>query len=199
MKLIDLLVQELPKRGGWVHGVKHAWCDPDGEVRFRDGGCKPDFYPEAEVDDECRIPSYRHEDDPHYIVTSEQYEAAIAAAQQPVWDGEGFPPVGCECERSWCGDKWLRCTVLFVSDETIVVKLPTRENAYRRNDVKFRPLRSEADKKRAEGVIALSRVDPSVAPFEYGAKHSDGSLIGPFWYELYDAIAAGKIPHIRIE
>lgn len=187
MKLIDLLVRELPKRGGWPALIKGIDLPLAGNELITSWKANTELNQFVSV-------TYGKE-----TITREQYEAAIAAAQQPVWDGEGFPPVGCECERSWCGDKWLRCTVLFVSDETIVVKLPTRENAYRRNDVKFRPLRSEADKKRAEGVIALSRVDPSVAPFEYGAKHSDGSLIGPFWYELYDAIAAGKIPHIRIE
>lgn len=79
MKLIDILVEELPKRGGWMEGVEHAWCDPDGEIRFRNGGCKPDFYPETDVDIEFRVPDASYEDDSRYIITREQYEAALAA------------------------------------------------------------------------------------------------------------------------
>ncbi|EOC0415024.1 hypothetical protein ACI00F_003822 [Cronobacter dublinensis] len=199
MKLIDLLVQELPKRGGWVHGVKHAWCDPDGEVRFRDGGCKPDFYPEAEVDDECRIPSYRHEDDPHYIVTSEQYEAAIAAAQQPVWDGEGLPPVGAQAEvsvdggRSWCSYKATR-----ENNGIRLVEIGNFTEEFQEYNWMFRPIRTEADKKREIGVTALAKAGGAV-DFEYGRMTIDGELSSPGWYELYDKIAAGEVAGIRIE
>ncbi len=108
----------------------------------------------------------------------------IAIHRRPLWDGEGLPPVGCECERSLCGDSWLPCTILFVSNEMVVVKLATHESAYRHDDVKFRPIRSEADKKRDE-----------IAKDINAAVDASGTL----GHVLYDAIAAGKIPHIRIE
>ncbi|EPB6469374.1 hypothetical protein ACQUW4_004058 [Cronobacter dublinensis] len=188
MKLIDLLVQELPRRGGWPEGVYVIEQDSEGDLFEMESDYKSDF--RLQMADDC-LPE---------CVTREQYEAALAAAQQPVWDGEGLPPVGCECEgRFILGGEWfffrcvaVDCGIAFGWAGKDAVTLD-------KGSYEFRPIPSEADKKRAEGVIALSRVDPSVTPFEYGAKHSDGSLIGPFWYELYDAIAAGKIPHIRIE
>ncbi|ELY2632450.1 hypothetical protein SMY59_002713 [Cronobacter sakazakii] len=201
MKLIDLLVQELPKRGGWPEGVYHAWCDPDGEIRFRNGSCKPDFYPESEVDIQYRVPNSSHEDDPLYIVTPEQYEAALAAAQQPVWDGEGLPPVGCECEFFDC-EKWFKVTMMYGGSQLVV--LYDHDNQIERSfstsriDGKFRPIRSEAEGKRAAGVTALAKAGGNI-DFEYGRRTIDGELSSPGWYELYDAIAAGKIPHIRIE
>lgn len=88
MKLIDLLVQELPKRGGWpegynvisTNGYGQAWCysiNASGETSGKE------LY-------------IRSSEEGH--VTREQYEAVLAAAQQPAWDGEGLPPVGCKCE-----------------------------------------------------------------------------------------------------
>jgi|AKZA01.1.fsa_nt_gi hypothetical protein len=122
------------------------------------------------------------------------------------WNGEGLPPVGCRVE-AYYGGEWVEATVAYTgrpeghSDavawkEALVFDCKTTRPFWADG---LRPIRSEADKKRAECVIALSRIDPQAMPFEYGDKHSDGSLIGPFWYELYDAIAAGKIPHIRID
>lgn len=34
MKLIDILVEELPKRGGWPKSAENATQDEDGEVCF---------------------------------------------------------------------------------------------------------------------------------------------------------------------
>lgn len=93
MKLIDLLVKELPKRGGWPGMAAHAWSDSDGEIRFRNGGCKPDFYPAERVDPEDRIPSIMHEDDPRYIVTRSEYEAAFAKNDGWIEWGGGECPV----------------------------------------------------------------------------------------------------------
>lgn len=116
----------------------------------------------------------------------------------PQWGGEGVPPVGCECERSWCGDNWLACTVIFVSAETVVVKLANREAAYGVSEVKFRPIRSEADKKREEAIMSLAKAG-GAAPFKYGEKLSDGQLLGSMWCELYDAIAAGEVRGVKLE
>ncbi|ELY5855481.1 hypothetical protein SNN70_004054 [Cronobacter malonaticus] len=190
MKLIDLLVQELPKRGGWPEGVAAMAQDTDGDVKH----C-------SDTEDikigsfitgrSCIGGSYSMrmmevtEDQTTAIVTREQYEAALAAAQQPVWDGEGLPPVGCECERSWTGDKWLKCKILFISNETAVVKMETGEAAYHLSDITFRPICSGADKRRDEAIAALKKLKPQ--------------LVGELAGFLYDGIAAGKIPHIRIE
>lgn len=53
----------------------------------------------------------------------------------------------------------------------------------------FRPIRSEADKKRDESVNAL---------IEFDLRRKTASIQN-LYPELYDAIAAGKIPGIRID
>ncbi|XRY30173.1 hypothetical protein ACP25C_10560 [Cronobacter turicensis] len=199
MKLIDLLVQELPKRGGWpdgaveceryLHEAQIDFYDKDGNWGADCGKVYGHDFAAACVKPREKGNGVRIE-----RVTREQYEAALAASQQPVWNGEGLPPVGCECERSWCGDKWLKCKILFMSNETVVVKLATREVAYGRGEVKFRAIRSEADTKRDEVGLAL---------YHAINWNAEGELASPKRMEdykkAYDAIAAGKIPHIRIE
>ncbi|EIX1501594.1 hypothetical protein ACW2AV_004223 [Cronobacter sakazakii] len=134
-------------------------------------------------------------------VTREQYEAALAAAQQPVWDGEGLPPVSYECEakyRDAANAEWfifrcvgVDCGVAFGWAGKEAVTLD-------RDSYEFRPIRSEADNKRAAGVTALAKAGGAV-DFEYGRKTIDGELSAPGWYELYDKIAAGEVAGIRIE
>ncbi|HDK7393104.1 TPA: hypothetical protein PTX05_002365 [Cronobacter sakazakii] len=190
MKLIDLLVQELPKRGGWPDGAVE--CERylhEAQIDFydKDGNWGADCGKVYGHDFAAACVKPREKGDGVRIerVTRERYEAALAAAQQPVWDGDGLPPVGCECERSWTGDKWLKCKILFISNETAVVKLATGEAAYHLSDITFRPIRSEADKRRDEAIAALKKLKPQ--------------LVGELAGYLYDEIAAGKIPHIRIE
>ncbi|MDQ9205569.1 hypothetical protein QBS70_13985 [Cronobacter sakazakii] len=66
------------------------------------------------------------------------------------------------------------------------------------SDYDFRPILSEADRKRAAVVTALAKAGGDVH-FEYGRKTIDGELSSPGWYKLYDKIAAGEIAGIRIE
>lgn len=275
MKLIDILVEELPKRGGWPDGADHAWCDPDGEIRFRNGGCEPDFYPESDVDIECRVPNPYYEDESRYIITREQYEAALSAKNEgwiewgggecpiengflvdvnlrngrteyaqkahfaggyasypfwrsdnaggdiiayrlhqpqeaeqteaddeadlnecigqdavPVWNGEGaIPPVGYVCERSWAGDEWLSCEILFASNQIVVVKLKESgiEDAYNIGDVTFRPICSEADRKRDESLRVIYEILYAGTSTKQDAA------------DIYNAIAAGEIPGVKLE
>lgn len=192
MKLIDLLVQELPKRGGWPDGVTRIVQDFDGEVKGLIRGASVDMY-------EGGIWRRSHGtagnnygvlpvaiDRATSIVTREQYEAALAAAQQPVWNGEGLPSVGCECEaRFILGGKWfffrcvaVDCGIAFGWAGKDAVTLD-------KGSYEFRPIRSEADKRRDEAIAALKKLKPQ--------------LVGELAGYLYDEIAAGKIPHIRIE
>jgi len=189
MKLIDLLVQELPKRGGWPVGAAHAWADPDGEIRFRGVGVSYDFYHAiAQVDKLARVPGFFHENTWRYIITRDQYDAALAAAQQPVWNGEGLPPVGCECEFFDC-EKWLRVTMMYGGSQLVVLfdhdNQIERTFSTSRIDGKFRPIRSEADKKRDEFV-------KQIMSWMHYAGEAEVALI-------YDAIAAGKIPGVKLE
>lgn len=188
MKLIDILVHELPKRGGWPLSAIHSWCDKDGEIRFRGDDCQTDFYPSLDVDLSDRIPEMKFEDSREYVVTREQYEAALAASK-PEWDGKGLPPVGCECEFKANDGSWGIGTVLCVGKNRIFWLCHEDGDEYTSelNPQEFRPIRSEADKKRDEAVEAM-------------IKHKDDIIQpGTYYHAIYDAIAAGKIPHIRID
>lgn len=274
MKLIDILVQELPKRGGWPDGVARLAQDPDGDLQKLSnneahfisglgwaGRGRDDFWGDYHFREMSAIADDNHT----AIITREQYEAALAAKNDgwiywgggecpvdtktlvdiklkdgftykschagdyswrhgwhnvdiiayrlhqpqevtedndesdlnecigqdvaPVWDGGGvIPPVGCVCERSWAGDEWQSCKILFASGQIVVVKLKEsgREDAYNIGDVTFRPtspIRSEAEQKREEAVKAITLTGWCQTAAE----------------EIYDLIAAGKVPGMKLE
>lgn len=83
MKLLDLLVKELPHRGGWFEGALNATQDKDGLVCFSDGAVPEFGYFAWEGGDWCGNEFYttRASDYDTAIVTREQYEAALAASK----------------------------------------------------------------------------------------------------------------------
>lgn len=108
----------------------------------------------------------------------------------PVWDGEGLPPVGCECEIARVAD-WMPVTIRFISDyHTIFKTLGGTEDCYQTCSLQFRPIRTVAERKREEALQALSKV-------LLVAYSDDGDDSGTEAH-IYDAIAAGKIPGIRL-
>lgn len=282
MKLIDILVEELPRRGGWP---KRANCiTQDGDLRVEPAFCHPSI---AKCDedgfwflDSSRTGGFEVDtlasDYTTAIITREQYESALAAKNDgwiewaggecPVeegalvdvkyrdgdefpdalgvpalsgngtgsafwerddynndiiayrlhkpqevaqdeaddeadlnecigqdaaqfWSGEEQPPVGVECECSWCGDEWQPCKILFASNQIVVVKLKESgmEDAYNIGDVTFRPIHSEADRKRDAAKNAIAELCRSSASNGHSADL------------IYDAIAAGKIPGVKLE
>ena len=158
MKLIDLLVKELPKRGGWPEGVDAVEQDSEGQLFEMDSPYCSDFKLEK-CDDWIAD-----------VVSKQQYESALAASQKPAWNGEGLPQVGCECECSWCGDEWQLCEILFTSSQIVVVKLKESdiEDAYNIGDITFRPLRTEAERAIDE-MVRLSGVSTGAAKILYDA------------------------------
>lgn len=263
MNLIDILVEELPKRGGWPGGVIKISSTSCGRVFF-DGQSPHGFTLPVASD---AWDSHKHPFSYTNAATREQYEAALAAknegwiewgggecpvdasemvdvifghggrmstniadcwrwnhegtdsdiiayrlhqpqeAVQPkaddeadlnecigqdsatVWNGEGvIPPVGFVCERSWAGDEWQSCKILFASGQIVVVKLKESgmEDAYNIGDVTFRPtrqIRSEAELKREEAVKAIMLTGWCQSAAE----------------EIYDLVAAGKVPGMKLE
>lgn len=193
MKLIDLLVQELPKIGGWPEGAMEC-------QRFVDEA-NIDFYDEnGNWDDDCflaygpianklvRKQTFPCESEK---VTREQYESALAASKKVEWDGDGLPPAGCECEaryREADGAEWfffrcvgVDCGVAFGWAGKDAVTLG-------KGSYEFHPIRSEADKKRDAAInniltiIDCNGVDPKNSAIQ-----------------IYDAIAAGKIPGVKLD
>lgn len=281
MKLIDILVEELPKRGGWPDD-SDGMCQSqfDCEI-YTKSKIMPDFYVGERAED-C------HTDN---IITREQYEAALTAKNEgwiewgggncpvekgtlidvkwrdgriddgiqakvshghespnkrnaiswrhfgiahdiiayrlhkptkseqvradawdayagitesdaesdlnkcikhdaaPAWNGEGLPPIGCECEytkESLPGNEWTQCTVDYVGASFVVYRdCYGVELTGIIGDIKFRPLRTEAERKRDEVRKAMYAAMDIV----------DGDIADA----IYDAIAAGKIPGVKLE
>lgn len=196
MKLIDLLVQELPKRGGWPEGALSITQDNDGWLcvwdthdphydgfswKHRTGNSLMYFW--------CRelaLPlSFDHKES---IVTYWKYKAALAASQKPAWNGEGLPPVGCECEVKRALD-WVKCEILFISD-THVVLMTDEECCWNTCACQFRPLRTESERKHEAVLESICAVLEMVAQ-DY--KCEDEAKL------IYEAIAAGKIPGVKLD
>ncbi len=99
MKLIDLLVKELPKRGGWPDGALNATQDKDGQVCFS-AGAVPEFgYVAWEGGDWLGNEFYatRASDYAYAIITCEQYESALAASKAVVGHDGWIQWHGGEC------------------------------------------------------------------------------------------------------
>lgn len=118
MTLLELLLQELPKRGGWPEGAERARQDNDREICFEGVGGVYDFVADEMSDDSLRWLNENDRNTSELYVTREQYEATG-------WDGTGLPPVGVECEymkhtRS-TGNNWSKGTVKYISEYTVVI------------------------------------------------------------------------------
>lgn len=200
MKLIDLLVQELPKRGGWPEGAEIAVQDADSQICFSSHGdvyaneCQTDWFGGDWCDGDWSNPFINTiADDRHEcIVSRKQYESALAASQKSAWNGEGLPPVGCECEISFSGKSLGQCEVLFVGDSLIVWKQKSSQqegSGYHRH-MNIRPLRTEAERKRDIAIEAILS-DMRTIPCDLDLRDEVAVI--------YDAIAAGKIPGVKLE
>ena len=199
MKLIDLLVQELPKRGGWPEGSLSITQDNDGSLcvwdtndphydglswKHHTGNSLMYFW-----HGEGAMPlSSDHKES---IVTYWQYKAALYASQKPAWNGEGLPPVGMRCEivdpdgvlmygQGESGE------VISHVENTAVIRMSYGLGCF---EARFlRPLRTEAERKRDAAIEAMQREADDGDNWIY----SEHEII-------YDAIAAGKIPGVKLE
>lgn len=197
MTLLGLLVKELPGRGGWPDGVEKIGQDYDCELKFL--GAKRSIY-RSDIYTEQLCAGHRAKGSAGYgeTVTREQYEAAIAA-HQTIWNGEGLPPIGCECELvNFYGNDFPE----FVGEHGEEVKIigsgftngcPVAFYeadggrggmlAYAVEQC-FRPIRTEADRNREEIVKQIIK----------GSRLAQDSVAEA----IYDAIAAGKIPGVKL-
>ena len=189
MKLIDLLVQELPKRGGWPKDVTHIGQDYDRELMFygRGRAMTGIFLDELAID-------HRKLGRSGATVTREQYVSALAASQKPEWSGEGLPPVGMHCEivdhdgvlmygQGESGE------VIAHVENTAVIRMSYGLGCF---EARFlQPSHSEAERKRNAAIEAIDWFMPECIPDTpneyYHAK------------KIYDAIAAGKIPGVKLD
>lgn len=184
MTLLELLVKELPVRGGWPDkNMTHIFTSLEGKVCYEGSFPRGSFYhnrKEYDVPDlflESRLISRREVE----VVTREQYEAAIAA-QQPAWNGEGLPPVGVKVE--WLSEQygWIGGTVAAHDAKYPLIAIIRHNDGY--TGCHRHEIRTEADRKRECVVDALLSLGTS--------------LTGPTASIIYDAISAGKIPGVEI-
>lgn len=192
MKLIDLLVQELPKRGGWPDGVDRIHQDHDGEIYAWTGSSAKLLFRTGIIADNCR--PYGLDESIENMVTRNQYKSVFALSQKPAWNGEGLPPVGCECECH-VDEGVIHCIVVgydFDGNAVVMRNVPARKYfSIQANSGRIKPLRTEAERKRDEAAEAIDFYMPEFIPDTpnefYHAK------------KIYDAIAAGKIPGVKLE
>lgn len=200
MKLIDLLVKELPKRGGFPEGANECVQDSDGTVKFYDFGSLSFSgygwigYPRGKFccKKEDKIIGLNLScDHSSSIITRAQYESALAASQKTAWNGEGLPPVGCECECH-VDEGIIHCVVVgydFDGKAVVMRNVPARKYfSIQANSGRIKPLRTEAERKRDAAIEAMQRE----------ADEGDNWIYSE--YEIiYDAIAAGKIPGVKLD
>lgn len=189
MKLIELLVQELPKRGGWPEGVTHIGQDYDRELMFygRGSAMTGIFLNELAIDHRKCVGTGAK-------ITQEQYESALAASKKPAWNGDGLPPVGCECECYVDGGV-IHCVVVgydFDGKAVVMRNVPARKYfSIQAKSGRIKPLRTEAEMKR----------DAAVEAIDYWMPEFIEDTPNQFYHakKLYDAIAAGKIPGVKLD
>lgn len=186
MKLIDLLVQELPKRGGWPENVTYIGQDYDRELMFYGRGKAITGI----LLDELAIDHRKCGEYGGAKITKEQYESALSASKRPAWNGEGVPPVGCECEsKQFSQVDWTKFKVVAVCDGHVFGFWGNGVSTALDSKMwEFRPLRTEAERKRDAAInniltiIDCNGVDPKNSAIQ-----------------IYDAIAAGEIPGVKLE
>lgn len=196
MKLIDLLVQELPKLGGWPDGAEYARVSYFGVGKILVDFRFPDAYGELSY---CIGVIARNlidtgTDVDYHMIRRDSYESALAASQKPAWNGEGLPPVGMHCEivdpygvlmygQGESGE------VIAHVENTAVIRMSYGLGCF---EARFlRPTHSEAERKRNAAIEAIDWFMPECIPDTpnefYHAK------------KIYDAIAAGKIPGVKLD
>lgn len=132
------------------------------------------------------------------------YRLHKSVEAKPEWNGEGLPPVGCIVEfynsdrfdcRTSVPDDGARVKIV-AHDETpdgIPVAIFTwnsRDGGVGAEVCRaelFRPLRTEADRKRDAACRVISDILDENRDFQFDAK------------KIYDAISSGKIPGVKLE
>lgn len=163
MKLIDLLVKELPKRGGWPDGAHelfmHSKVSTDAYFYNVHGGGVPGAF----TLDVCGV-EYEGTDEEGFGITRPQYEAALAdsddrleqdlnecigASEAQVRNGDGVPPIGCSCEMQDSKGAWLPVVIIAKNDGfTFGWSYDYQLVFFGDKADEFRPLRTEAEKLR---------------------------------------------------
>lgn len=173
MTLLELLRQELPKRGGWPEGVVKIHQDYDGETwAWLNHDTVKRLFTLDQVATNAR--KFGKREKCENMVARDQYESVLAASQKPAWNGEGLPPVGCECEYMKhtrnSGNNWSKGTVKYIGEFTVVIDDDDVDGEVIAHPLgcAFRPLRTEAERAIDE-MVRLSGVSIGAAKILYDA------------------------------
>lgn len=202
MKLIDLLVKELPKRGGWPYYALSITQDDDGSLCMWDANDPHYDGFSWKHHTGNSLVHYWHGinavplscDHKESIVTYWQYKAALAESQKPAWNGEGLPPCGVECEYRFPSvnyrSDFSRGKVIAYGNQKAFIEHWSSKNEFAQplDNIEFRPLRTEAERKRDAAVEAMQR-----------AADEGNNWIYSEYEIIYEAIAAGKIHGVKLE
>lgn len=196
------------KNDGWIEwggGVIHISTNTFVDIKFNNGDVRlgkiAGEYSWEHAWEDSNIIAYRlHQpkEAEHSEESEEDLNECIGQDAAQVWGGEGKPAIGTKCEHH-SGGQWEVVTIAGIYENLVtgftdywMVKEDgssyTVGNPYR-----FRPIRSEADKRREEAVQALCDAGGG------NGKVDEKAGYGSCWFDVYDAIAAGKIPGVKLE
>lgn len=209
MKLIDLLVQELPKRGGWPDGAEYARVTGFGGEKILVEFLFPAAYNKLSYSIgiiACHLTDAGADVDCH-MIHRDSYESALTVSQKPAWNSECLPPVGAKVEffinpklgyrNAWNPDAGTEMEVVAHKTTTYgndVAVCYWDEGGAGRSccfvPESLKPLRTEAERKHEAVLESICAVLEMVAQ-DY--KREDEAKL------IYEAIAAGKIPGVKLE
>lgn len=107
---------------------------------------------------------------------------------EPVWDGEGLPPVGALCRyRAFSDMPWVECKVLAWHDDEVWLKRTEDGKTFTLGNPELFPICSPEDVARDEAIEQI------ISILNEGTSTQDDAR------DIYDAIAAGKIPGVKLE
>lgn len=159
------------RAGGIVYGVeagKYYWPRTGQEydiIAYRLH--KPQETEQAEADDEADL------------------NECIGQDSSTAWSGRWLPSAGCECEYQYKvhGSEWCSFECVAVDGNAAFGWSNNTPIALQLNTHNFRPMRSEADRKRDEAVKTIMLT----------------GWCQSFAEEIYDLVAAGKVPGMKLE
>jgi hypothetical protein len=185
----------------WAGGECPVDSDAIVEVRFSSGElgsgvARADSYIWRHEIDDANIVAYRPRRDLNSNSNDDRLEQDLndcigQGVDVPEWDGDGLPPVGTVCMAN-LANGWTDVKVAYIGDEggcreALVFEIKSTKPAWADE---FRPLRTEADRKRELAIEAILS-DMRTIPCDLSLRDEVAVI--------YDAIAAGKIPGVKLE
>lgn len=117
--------------------------------------------------------------------SEEDLNECIGQDSSTAWSGRWLPSAGCECEYQYKvhGSEWCSFECVAVDGNAAFGWSNNTPIALQLNTHNFRPMRSEADRKRDEAVKTIMLT----------------GWCQSFAEEIYDLVAAGKVPGMKLE